>query len=142
MAAISIGSGVTMKSSTGTLIVGKAGATGIVAGSAIYKKVTDNKWYLAVATVDMSSTSVVADMGVAVAPADAIDDAVLAVTGRNSVIDLGVALTDKSKFYLINSTPGAIAEYGDVTGSTYLSWWGYADGANFVFAPSATGKTK
>ena len=141
MAAISIGSGVTITSSGSVVNVGVAGETGIVAGSAIYKKVSDSRWYLAQATVNMTDSTVVSAVGIALTPAAAIADAVVHTSSNNAVVNLGTSLSDKSKHYCI-TTNGTLAEYSDLASSSYLSWWGFSNGTNFVLYPQHTGVTK
>lgn len=141
MAAITIGSGVTVVSTTSTAAVGVAGETGIVAGSAIYKKVSDSRWYRAQATVNMTDTTVVSAVGMALAPATSAGDGLLHTVSNYAEINLGTSLTDKSKHYLI-TTNGTLAEYSDLASSSYIQWWGISNGSNFIFYPHATGVTK
>ncbi len=141
MTSIPIGAGVTLTTSASVATVGVAGETGIVAGSAIYQKVSDSRWYRAQATVNMADATVVSSIGIALTPADAIADAVTLTTSRNAIIDLGASLTDKSKHYLI-TTDGTLAEYADLASSSYVNWWGLANGTNFIFAANLTGVTK
>ena len=114
------------------------------AGDMVYRKVSDGRWWQAVATVDMSDSSVVSGQGIALEPANAAGDRASIAAEQGSRVDLGAA-TDKDKTYYPGGTAGQLVEYSDLTVTThYLNRWGFGESANniFVLWPQASGLTK
>jgi hypothetical protein len=139
-AVVPVGASVTLKSSEKTVTTGVAGEA-LAAGSMVYRKVADGKWWLAVNTIDMSDATVVSGMGVALSPSDSADDAAIVAAESGSEIDLGTTM-DKDTHYPISGSGGTLEEYADMTAGEYINWWGYGNGSNLILDPQATGLTK
>jgi len=115
-----------------------------VAGEAIgvivpvYRKATDDKYYIADSDLTDAETSVVS--GISISKSET-DSQVLFVSTRGTVVDFGVALTDGTTYFLTG--PGTIGPYSDVAVSDAVVRVGYAnEDGDFVVDIWVTGTIK
>lgn len=135
-----IGASVAIVSTNTPPTTGVAGEA-LSAGSMVYRKVSDGRWYLAVNSIDMSDTTVVSGTGIAIQPSSSAGDAAVVAATPGTEVALGVALS-KDKHFVISGSGGTLEEYADMTAGEYINWWGYGNGSNLVFDPQLTGLTK
>jgi len=135
-----VGASVTWRPATKSLDNSSLAGEALAAGDFVYKKVSDSRWWKALATIDMSDTAVVRSVGVAMGPSDSAGDPASVANEPGTIIDLGTAIAKNT--FLVPSGAGGIEEYADLTVGEYLNYWGVGNGADLIFNPLLTGITK
>lgn len=134
MADLTITAASVIQGSNAVVVHGTAGAS-ITAGDAVYKDSADSEWKLA----DNNDTDLKSGSnGFGIALHAAEDGQPLSVQTQGN-IDLGATLS-VGETYIVSANAGKIADIGDATTNTYMTYVGYADAAdNLVMAIGHTG---
>ena len=102
-------------------------------------KDTDNKWYAASAISDGDLSS--KDVGIALCPADALDERAIIAKENQSQIDLGGTPTAGS-WYVVGGADGVIEEFSDLSAGEAVTFVGNGDGTYLWFQKISQGDTK
>lgn len=137
MATITITAANVIATSTGTRSIVQLGEAA-TAGTFLYLKSSDNKWYKADCTTAEKAGSASPNR-IKMALSDGAANQYVAVADSGSSVDVG-SVVSKGRYYVLSATAGKMANEGDLVSTNLVTLMGYAlDADTFYFDPQPTG---